>query len=607
MFISEIEEKSFLLKNVMQISVLTHAETFQKYDVTKFLDFVSKGEKFAEDVLLPLTLLSNGKGVRVEKETVRTPEGFKKAWKMAIEQGWFKITSPEKYEGIYLPESVCLAIQEAFFAANPSFYYYLMFTVELAKLIERFGDELQKNLFCQNLFGGIWSGAYALAESQYENDWKNIQTQATCENDIYHISGTKTAVVCGNHDLTKNNIHLVLARLKERDGKLGEIALFIVPAFCPLPDKLKDNNVRLEKVHQISGINGAPFCTVSYGKNGDCRGYLLKGVGLGLNCLKTALEGIRLQIALQGAALSGAAYAISLDYANKKSETIKEQDLSDSEDQALNMIDYLHVADSLMYQKAFSEGIRNAVYMAAFFLDCSFHGGQKQKEYFSDLAQLYILILKVYATDMGLISIKHAISILGESGYYSDSLLGQFYRDLEAGTILGSVNHMLAGELQTNLLLKHDGRLFQNLIKQFKNVEIHLARTEILREAIGIWNDYIGGIIVLFDDLQQAKSKSDSRQWLLFAEKILKLFGDVIICYHLICQGLEAEKLLEENQVNFFNLKQEIIGKPALRIWYNKLITAEYFALHVLSQQESCIHLIQRNPSSVLDTWLENE
>jgi len=598
---SDINEKAFLLKNVMQVNVLTYAESFKSFDFSDFLVVIEEGERFAQEVLAPLNQAGDRKGVKLHQNIIKTPTGFKAAWQKTKKQAWAKICAPVSYGGQGFPDSVGIAVQDAFFAANPAFYYYLMQTVEVAKLINQFGDLSQKEQFCQKLFNCDWSGCFSLDDTRAGLHRETGQTIATPEADYYLITGTKEAVVAAFHDLTDNCIHVVQAIIPGKKKTEDRMGLFIVPILREEAGALVDNNIRLNQIRNTIGIKGSPSCTLTYGDEGTCRGYLIEGIAQNRTAVLAALDSFRLQIALQGAAMSGPVTNFAIDYVNQD----KQNRDTDTPGLYQTSIKNPHVIDAIMQLKSISEGVRGAVYMAAFYNDCLLQGADQQKEFFSDLMHLYSKLMKVYATESGLQAINQGIRILGEAGYTDEYFLEQSYRDLKAGTVIGSLNDAVSEEFLNDILLSHDGRMVNNLIKQFESIEAHTARTEALREAIYVWQDYIGGIIVLMDDLKTIKQAEERQQKLLFAGNILKFFGDVVLCYHLIGQGLEAEKIMEEAGLNFYNLKDEVMRKPEFRKWYNKLIQAEYFALNILSLQEAAIHVMQRNSNSALDAILE--
>ncbi|MBU3917906.1 acyl-CoA dehydrogenase C-terminal domain-containing protein, partial [bacterium] len=497
--------------------------------------------------------------------------------------------------------------QEILFAANPSFYYYLMSTIETARIIDRFGDSQQKKNYCEKLLNGTWAGALSFSEERSDYDESEIRTKAVIEKDYYRISGSKSFIIAGDHDLTENIIHLVLAKL-EIDGK-NQLAVFIVPTNIQLDRKQVSNNVSIETSHQTMGLRNTSFSTIRFGDKGECKGFLLKGSGYTTDSISRSLNGIRLQIALQGVALSGNTYYRTLHYACQEISGKSSSDNTGSLIQGAAIISYPHIADSMMFIKALSEGIRGAVYSIAFFNDCSIHGGEEQKEFFSDLIGIYTRVLKVHATDSALRVIKKGMNLIGRTSYFKELTLEQDYRDIQAGTLFAGVNEVIAQEFLELLFNVQEEQLLKSLLTQFNSIDVHLIKSEPLTEAVAVWQDYIGGMILLTDDLKNTLGtlkgdEKDPRQLMLYADRILRLFGDVIICYHLICQGMEAEKKLEKANINFFNLHQEAYRDSITMKMYNKLIAAEFFALNVLSEHESSIRIIQKGSSSALNADL---
>ena len=595
---NDFEEKTFLLKNVMKVNVLTYAESFKSLNFPDFLNLIEAGEKFAEDILAPLNQLADQKRARLQENIIKTPPGFKAAWQKLKKGGWPKICAPAKYGGKGNPESVGIAVYDAFSAANPAFYYYLMQTIETAKLIDQLGAPEQKELFCQKLFDCEWSGCFSLENISSGLTSNGRQIEAKPGGEYYLISGTQSAVIGARPDLTDNCIHIVPARFTNTKKTECKFGLFIVPFSREESGSVVDNDIELAQSHSPIGIKGAPASVVTYGANGNCHGYLIDSIDQDLRSVLNTLNNFRLQIALLSTAQSNSASNFAVDFVLNSA-----QDSKTTAGQAARSLTPF-VADATVQMKAISEGLRGAVYMAAFFTDCLFQGAELQNEFFSDLIHIYSRLLKVYAVDWGLKILDRGLGILGDTGYTDDINLEQSYRDLKAGMLVGRSNDTVSEEFINDVLLVRDGRMVTNLVKQFESVEVHQARTEALREAIYVWQDYIGGIIVLVDDLKKDKESGNHLQKWLFSDKILRYFGDVVLCYHLIYQGLEAEKILEEAGLNFYNLREEVIKKPEFRRWYNKLIYAEYFALNILSLQEAAIHIMQRNSSSALDVVL---
>lgn len=607
---SIIEEIDFLFKDVIKLNVLTYADAFKGQQPEDYINAVIQGAEFAEKILksLPQTHETD-----FREGTIKTAEGYKEAWKAFTRSEVIESMIPGKYGGKNFPESVRTAIQEILCSANPSFYQYLMQTHETAGLIERYGSADQKDQFCEKLYRGEWTGTLCFTETHADCDWETIQTKAVKTENGYCIEGEKSMIAAGSHDLCDTIIYLVLARIASEKKDENRLAWFIVPNTLEENGKSGSNNVSVHVCHQTLGLQAASFCTMSFGKEGKSQGQLLCTLKPKSIDLYRTLNGIRQQVALQSASLVGKLYQRTLEFSRTESRFIRGSGDDKAENRSVTLLTHPHIADSIMYMKAISEGIRTAVYSISFFRDASVHGGSEQKQFFSDLADLYSAVLKVYASITGSESIKKSEQVHGNTAYIKNYLSERLQSDHQATTFLGGVNEVVAQELLLHIMDYSEGRLIKNMVKQFESVDVHEVKSEALKEAVAVWQDYIGGIIILCDDMEKTMGSArqneeiDPRLIHLWASRILRLIGDVITCYHLICQGMEAEKKLDKAGVNFFNLQQEVSRDPSLTRWYDHLITAEYFALNVLSENESNIRIIQRNAPSALEAFLDGD
>ncbi len=597
-------EIEFLFRDVLKINVLTHADVFKEHKPEDFVEAVEQSIQFAEKNLCDLPPLDNITGIQ---NLVNVPPEFQQAWEKFKNSEVLKSLLPGKYGGKNYPKTVETAIREIIIAASPSFYIYLMLTLETGYVIDQFGTDSQKETYCQKLFNCEWTGTLSYSESQADCEWDAVETVALQKDSYYLLEGQKSLIAAGSHDLTGNIIHLILAGIDSPGEEEKQLAWFIVPQLIEDKGKESTNNISIENFHDTIGLQGVPFCSMSFGKSGPTRGHLLCKTGSGENDFYRILNGVRFQMVLQSVALSSQVFQRAIEFACTEKRTIRPMEKASKTGQTVSLVSYPHVADNIMYMKSVSEGVRAAAYSMAFFDDCSAHGGKDQKEFFSDLTDLYSGVLKVYATVTGLKSIRKGIQVFGKESFTKDFVTDSNYRDLQASTLFGGTNEIIAQEFLERLLHYKEGVLVDTLIKQFSSVEVHQAKTEPMNEAIGVWQDYIGGVIVLIDDLKKDSSSYDRNEEIdprlssLWAGRVVQLMGDVIICYHLICLGLEAEKKLENLGVNFYNLQQEVSQDSELVDWYNRLISAEYFALNVLSENEGSIRIIQRHASSALD------
>ena len=591
MTIDDSVETRFLLGNVMQIAVLMHAAAFRDRDVEQYFSLVENGAGFAETILAPLRRPGDEKGISFKKGSAKLPKGFKSAWKSIQKGNWQNICRSLGQDGQPIPESVAIAVKEKFLAANPSIYFTLASTIQVGKLIQQFGDPELVSRFSEKLFNCEWAGAMGLYEYGDTHHLEIPRTSAKQKDGYHQIIGMKERIIAGDHDLTDNFVYLITARLKKSEKGQDKIGLMAVPRFRIEGGQLVDNGVQVDSLYTTSGLKGVSCCKISFGSETECRGYLLGKLGTEPDVVFDALEDWYSQFTLHSLAQVGNA-CVDLKAYSRQSQP--DDTKSDS---------YLEssIMPALIHLKSLNEGLKGAIYITAFYRDCIQHGAEAQREGFFDLLTLYTSIFKAYAPVSGFEGIAKGLRQGGGIAFNAESTIEQSFRDLQTGMLIGPDENRAAEVFLEQVLPGKDGRLFSQLLKQFETIDAHLVMSESLIETIAVWRDYIGGLIVLFGDIVEGKKQADTCISTLYANQILKLFGDVIVSYHLIIQAMEAERLLSEEGVNFYNLRQEVARDPAFEKWYNKILTAEFFVVHILSLQESTIRLIQKKPQAALE------
>jgi len=585
-------EKRFLLGNVIQIAVLTHADAFKGQDVDQYFDLLQQGEAFAATSLAPLNQSGDEKGASFKKNRIKLPGGYQGAWKKMKKENWHQIFQSQDTDGKAIPETLAIALREIFLAANPSMYYLSAATTLVGQLIKQHGGKQQVDALWGKLLDFESCGALALFEPGDTHHLEFPETVAVHRAEgHYEISGLKERVMGADHELTENIIYLLTARIRTENGGEKKMGLLAVPRFLEDGKKQIDNGVRLEGIHSTTGLKAASCSRVSFGDGAECRGYLLEGLGTDSVAIFKALNDWYTQLALQSVVQTEMAMS-DLSHYGKKTESGSTRSADTFS---------VRINPTLTHLRSLNEGLRATFYTAAFYQDCALHGADSQKEYFSDLLNLYSTILTAYAPTQALDLVSKGLHRNSGLAYAAGSAIERGVRDLQTGVLLGVEENRAAEMFVDEILPGSGGRLLGQMLKQFETVDSHQVMSEALTESIAIWRDYIGGLIVLFGDIINGKNESETRISSMFAGLVLKLFGDVIVCYHLIVQGMEAERILAEEDANFYNLKQEVTNKPELKVWYNKLLLVEYFAVYVLSMQESTIRLIQRNPQAVLE------
>ncbi|MEC7423560.1 MAG: acyl-CoA dehydrogenase family protein, partial [SAR324 cluster bacterium] len=274
------KELQFVVMEVLEAGKLCGFEDFSEFDEDLFSMTINEACTFAEQVLDPINQSGDREGCQVENGSVKTPQGFPEAWRKMGEGGWLAMNMPPDFGGMGLPELVTVAAKEVQLAANQSLCIGNTLTTGAANLIVNFGSDEQKEEYCENMFNGTWSGTMCLTEPHAGSAVGDIITTAAQQPEgHYLIKGTKQFITTGDHDMSENIIHLLLARTEGApDGTKG-ISLFIVPKFR------KDgtqNDVTLVNIEKKMGLHASPTCVLSFGEKGDCHGYLLQAENKGM-------------------------------------------------------------------------------------------------------------------------------------------------------------------------------------------------------------------------------------------------------------------------------------------------------------------------------------
>ncbi|MGK0290841.1 MAG: alkylation response protein AidB-like acyl-CoA dehydrogenase [bacterium] len=603
---AELRDIQFLLHNVLNVGELAKLDKFSDFDEETFRETVSAGIEFSEKVLAPLNKVGDVEGAILKDGKVTTPTGFKDAWKQLSDAGWLGITSPEEYGGLGLPETIGMAVKEALNGANPAFWLYTILTVGSSRLIYSFGSEEDKATYCEKMYTGEWTGSMCLTEpnaGSYVGDAATTAKKAE-DGDHYLIQGNKIFITGGEQDLGGNIIHLVLARTPGAPAGTKGLSLFIVPKHRIENDGLVFNDVHAVSLEHKMGIKGSATTVLSFGDEGDCHGYLLQETNRGMAQMFQMMNEARLGVALQGVGQAAAAYQNALAFANERTQGVSISAGKNAGAERVKIVEHADIKDSLVKMKSSIDATRGMTYATAYYLDMAEYGPEETREYYQDLADIHVPIAKAYSTDEGLETVSTGIQILGGVGYTQEFPLEQNYRDLRIAPIYEGTNGIQALDLIGRKLTIHKGRLFQNLIKEFNTISDDVAQTEVLKESIRTWLDYVGGLIVVISDYANSAKDRTADEQVLPARNILRLFGDILGCFYLIKQGIASEKALEELDIDFSNIKELAKENLDVRFYYNKLVLTEYFALNVLPRQEGYINIIKRNATSALDAIL---
>jgi alkylation response protein AidB-like acyl-CoA dehydrogenase len=421
---------------------------------------LEEAARFCENELLPLNQPGDQAGCSFENGVVRTPEGFKEAYRAFRDGGWTGLACHPDFGGQGLPKTLQFVVSEIICSTNMSFGTYPGLSHGAYHLLERCASDAQKAAFLPHLADGSWSGTMCLTEPHCGTDLGLIHTKAErgAEEGAYKISGTKVFISAGEHDLTDNIVHLVLAKLPDAPPGVRGISLFIVPKFLVNADGSLGprNGVACGGLEDKMGIKASATCVLNFD---DAEGYLVGAPHSGLRAMFTMMNMARLTVGLQGLGLAETAYQSAAAYARERLQGRSLAGPAEPDKPADPIIVHPGVRGDLMTMRALSEGARALAYWVALELDrAERHPDPQEREAAEDLVALLTPLIKAAITDIGFDVTNLGVQTYGGHGYIRDNGMEQLVRDARIAQIYEGTNGIQALDLVGRKLGQDYGR-----------------------------------------------------------------------------------------------------------------------------------------------------
>ncbi|MGG7672003.1 acyl-CoA dehydrogenase C-terminal domain-containing protein [Pseudomonas sp. WC2] len=427
---------------------------------------LEEGAKFCENVLAPLNRSGDEEGCHFDNGVVTTPTGFKQAFARYVEGGWHGLAADPIYGGQGLPSSLGLVISEMVGSSNTSWGMYPGLTHGAMSAIHAHGTAEQKETYLSKLTAGQWTGTMCLTEAHCGTDLGIIKTRAVPQADgSYAVTGSKIFISAGEHDLSDNIIHLVLAKLPDAPAGTKGISLFIVPKF--LPDTAGEagerNGVTCGSIEHKMGIKASATCVLNFD---GAKGYLIGEPNKGLNCMFTMMNHARLGTGMQGLCLGEASFQGAIKYANDRLQMRSLTGAKAPDKAADPIIVHPDVRRMLLTMKAFNEGNRALTYFTAQMLDVAHLSGDAEaRQEAEDLLAFLTPICKAFMTDTGLEVTNHGMQVFGGHGFIREWGMEQLVRDCRIAPIYEGTNGIQALDLLGRKVLGSQGKLLRGFTK----------------------------------------------------------------------------------------------------------------------------------------------
>jgi alkylation response protein AidB-like acyl-CoA dehydrogenase len=598
----------FVLYEQLDIEQLSNTAKYAEYSKEMYDMVLEQAWKLAENEMEPTNSKGDRDGCVWEDGKVRVPESFHRPYQMYREGGWLPISEDVESGGQGFPVVMGLSAIEAFGAANLALFLYPGLTHGAARLLEVYGTEEQKRNFMDKLYNGEWCGTMCLTEPQAGSDVGASRTKAVPNQDgSYSISGTKIFISCGEHDLTENIVHMVLARIEGAPPGTKGLSLFIIPKLRPENGQLVDNDVNCGGIEHKMGIHGSSTCTLNFGENNNCTGYLLGIENQGMRIMFQMMNESRLFIGMQGQSHASAAFLYALQYAKERTQGSDVSRLKDPSAPKVAIINHPDVRRMLMFMKSVTEGLRALLYYVGFCEDMvRSTESDEEKEKYQDFIDILIPVCKAYGSDMGFRVCETAIQVLGGYGYCQEHPVEQFLRDCKIASIYEGTNGIQALDLVGRKLVVKRGQLFKRLIGETEDFLKWARKNFELRELVATFEAAREQLIQVTKYFGLKGMTADYVVPLLYATPYLELFGDVAVGFMLLWQALIAHRRLHEIYVDAGakdneSQKEVLATNRSAAFYRGKVASAEFFITNVLSLSRGKAKAIMSGQRAAVD------
>ena len=572
-FATPIRDMRFVLDHAAGFSAQEKSGAFPELSDDLVAAVMEEMGKYCDQIVAPLNERSDRKGAVLENGVVRTSPGFKEAYQQYAEGGWNSLAFPEQFGGQGLPATLANVLVDALNGACMSFAIGTTLTTGAVKAIMHAGTDAQKNLYLEKMVSGEWTGTMNLTEPQAGSDLSAIRTKAEPVGDgRYKISGQKIFITYGDHDMTDNIIHLVLARLPDAPEGTAGISMFIVPKVHVKDDGSLGarNDVHCIKLEEKMGLHGSPTCVMAFGENGDCYGTLLGEENKGLKNMFVMMNSARLDVGLQGVGVAERAFQRALAFAQERKQGrapgVKTGEM-------IPIYNHADVRRMLLDMKALVEGARGICYANAVAYDLARHGASDEARTAASAREgLLTPISKAWATDRANDVASIGVQIHGGMGYIEETGAAQHMRDARIAAIYEGTNGIQAMDLVGRKLQGDGGAAVKEFIKEVaKEAELASAAK---REDVAHCGRRLAAAVAALNkstDALLGLARTDQEAVLAGAADYLKQFGNVA-AGHYLTRGAVAAALFA---------KEDAAGAA---YYESKITLAKFFADRYLTQ-----------------------
>jgi acyl-CoA dehydrogenase len=586
-YFAPTRDMQFVINELANLDAVAALPAFTEQDIGPDLTeaVLEEAAKLAAEVLAPLNKSGDTQGASIGPDGVIPADGFTAAYQQFVEGGWNGLGCSTEYGGQGLPELVNIATQEMWNAANMSFALCPMLNGGAIEAIRHAGSPEQKALFLPKMVSGEWTGTMNLTESQAGSDLSAVRSRAVPGGDHYRIYGQKIFITWGEHNMTENTIHLVLARTPDAPEGVKGISLFIVPKFMVNADGSVGarNDVHAVSIEHKLGIHASPTCVMAFGDQEGAIGYLVGEENKGLAYMFVMMNEARFKVGVQGLAIGERAYQAAREYAKDR---VQGRPVGTKSGDRVAIIHHPDVRRMLMTMKAQNEAMRALAYVVAAHLDqARHHPDAAQRKIHQARVDLLIPVVKGWSTELGIEIASLGVQVYGGMGFVEETGACQHLRDSRITTIYEGTTGIQAADLAGRKLSMDKGAAMRALIADIT------ATAEDLGQAVGddmtaIRDGLREGVQALAMATDWMLSCSDPRATMAVSVDYMMLTGYV-------CGGWQMARAARIAQTRLASGQDPLFHEA-------KLLTARFYAEHILPKAGALLRSIQNGGTSIM-------
>jgi alkylation response protein AidB-like acyl-CoA dehydrogenase len=573
----------FVLFEMLGADRLNAYEEFSMFDRETFESALDLAEKIAVERVYPANKAADKNGARYDPATknVTVPEEFKQAMAYFNEAGFTGLGNDPEWGGSGMPETVYRAAMEYFFAASIAFTMNVSLLVGATNLVKNFAPEEQKKLYMEKMISGQWGGTMCLTEPDAGSDVGALKTKAVKQGDgTYLITGQKIFISAGENDLYENIIHPVLARIEGDPPGTKGISIFLVPKFFANPDGSlgRGNDVVCSGIEHKMGIKGSPTSTLSFGDNGACIGYLMGEERQGMKIMFQMMNEARLDVALQGLAVSSSAYSHAVTYARNRVQGSAPMKKGGKPVPA-TIVKHPDVKRMLLWMKSHVEAMRMLTLLTAYSTDFSHAAGGEEAREAQALVEFLIPICKAGNTDLAWLVTAEAIQVYGGYGYCSDYPVEQLARDSKILSLYEGTNGIQSMDLAMRKLLMNPDMYNYGIFKKRIGETIERARDVVDTSYLSIVKKAVMSMDETVGMLAKHRDAGRTEEILARATPLQQGFRMLAHAWmHIWSFSLCAPKLREiAGDASGEKLNAVVRDNPEAAYYYGKVLSSRFY------------------------------